>query len=110
MPVARDETAALGPQLREARRYLGFERGEVAARLGMSRGSLRRIERGRRAPTADELESLAGLYAIDPGRFEPDRPEPDLESLSPALCARDRAELRRFAGYLRARDRKPRST
>ena len=97
------QRADLGRKLGSVRRYLGFARAEVAARLGVSRGSLRRIERGRRAPSAAELEGLARLYAVDPGRFEPDRPAPDLESLSPALCARDRAELRRFAGYLRAR-------
>ena len=103
MPVGRESMATLGPRLRDARLYLGFELGEVAARLGMSRGSLRRIERGRRGPPAAELEGLASLYAVDPGHFEPDRSAPDLESLASALCARDRAELRRFAGYLRTR-------
>ena len=100
--MTRAEKIASGRKLGEARRYLGFKRREVSARVGMSPARLGAIERGDREPAGAELERLAGLYEVGPERFEPERPA-DLEALAPALCERDRAELRRFAGYLRAR-------
>ena len=105
--MTRAEKIASGRKLGEARRYLGFQRREVAGRCGMSPARLGAIERGEREPTAEELERLGDLYEVDPGRWDPERPDPDLEALSPALCERDRAELRRFAGYLRARRPRP---
>ena len=102
MKVASAERTALGGKLRTARRYLGFARREVAAHLGVSPRSLAAIERGRRAATAVELERLERLYELDLERFDPDRPRADRVPLSPSVCERDRAELRRFDAYLRA--------
>ena len=102
MKSASAERTALGSKLRTARRYLGFARREVAAHLGVSLRSLAAIERGRRAATAVEVERLERLYELDLERFDPDRPRPDREPLSPSVCERDRAELRRFDAYLRA--------
>ena len=101
----------LGERLREAREYIGFSQDQVATYLGVSRSALSNIETGQRKVEALELKKLAGLYKrtvshftgaeTDEGAFEADVAQPCAKASE--LSADDRAELARFADFLRAR-------
>lgn len=108
-----DETARrrLGDRLREARKYLGLKQDEVASYLKIPRTALTDIENGQRKVEAIELTRLARLYRQSVGYFTG---EDEVTAGLPAdvahlarrvadLSADDRAELGRFAEYLRSR-------
>jgi transcriptional regulator with XRE-family HTH domain len=111
LDVKDDDRKTLGERLREAREYLGFSQEEVANYLGVSRSALSNIESGQRKVDALELKKLAGLYKRPVSHFTGE------EAVNPAygediahlarkaseLSADDRAELGRFADFLRAR-------
>src|SRR5262245_57388951 len=111
--VKDDDRKTLGERLREAREYLGFSQEEVATFLGVSRSALSNIETGRRKVDALELKKLAGLYKRSVGYFTGEEAEgasfgDDVAHLARKvadLSADDRAELGRFADFLRARKR-----
>jgi transcriptional regulator with XRE-family HTH domain len=103
---------SLGERLREAREYLGFSQEEVANFLGIARSAMSNIEAGQRKVDALELKKLAGLYKRPPDHFTGDEPvgEPPLPEdvahlarKAAELSAGDRAELARFADFLRAK-------
>jgi transcriptional regulator with XRE-family HTH domain len=108
-----DETARrqLGDRLREARKYLGLKQDEVASYLKIPRTALTDIENGQRRVEAIELTRLAKLYRQSVAYFTGE----DVASASlpvdvahlarrvADLSADDRAELGRFAEYLRSR-------
>jgi transcriptional regulator with XRE-family HTH domain len=102
---------ALGDRLREAREYLGFSQEEVAQYLGVSRSALSNIETGQRKVDALELKKLASLYKRPITWFTGDNPEDQavgadvahLARKASELSAEDRAELSRFADFLRAK-------
>lgn len=106
-----EERRRLGDRLREARKYLGLKQEEVATYLKIPRTGLTDIENGQRRVEAIELARLARLYRQSVGYFTGE----DAASASlPAdvahlarrvvdLSAQDRAELGRFADYLRTR-------
>lgn len=58
---------ALGRALREARCEAGLLQVELAARAGVSRPVLSRLENGRRWPEAD-LDRIVSAYAVEAGR------------------------------------------
>ncbi|RYY28838.1 MAG: XRE family transcriptional regulator [Sphingomonadales bacterium] len=101
----------MGDRLRDSRKYLGLKQDEVAQYLKIPRTALTDIENGNRKVEALELAHLARLYRQSVGYFTGD----DAGSLGlPAdvahlarrvadLSSEDRAELGRFAEYLRAR-------
>ena len=109
--VKDDDRKTLGERLREAREYLGFSQDQVATFLGVSRSALSNIETGQRKVEALELKKLAGLYKrtvshftgeeIEDATFEVDVAH--LPRKASELSADDRAELGRFADFLRAR-------
>ena len=109
-PEDRDE---FGQRLREAREYLGFSQAEVAQYLGLQRTALSNIERGQRGVEALELKKLATLYKQPVSYFTGESAETsglpkDVEHLARAaagLSESDRAELCRFADYLKTRAR-----
>ena len=101
----------LGERLREAREYLGFSQEEVATYLGVSRSALSNIESGQRKVDALELKKLASLYKRPVSYFTGDETEGEsygddiahLARKASELSADDRAELGRFADFLRAK-------
>ena len=105
------ERRRLGDRLREARKYLGLKQEEVAAYLKIPRTALTDIENGQRRVEAIELPRLARLYrqsvAYFTGEDEASASLPaDVAHLArrvAALSTEDRAELSRFAEYLRSR-------
>lgn len=105
------ERKRLGDRLREARKYLGLKQDEVAHYLKIPRTALTDIENGQRRVEAIELTHLARLYRQSVGYFTG---EDEASASLPAdvahlarrvadLSAPDRAELGRFAEYLRTR-------
>lgn len=105
------ERRRLGDRLREARKYLGLKQDEVATYLKIPRTALTDIESGQRRVEAIELTRLAKLYrqsvAYFTGEDEASAGLPaDVAHLARRvadLSTEDRAELSRFAEYLRAR-------
>ena len=105
------ERRRLGERLREARKYLGLKQEEVATYLKIPRTGLTDIENGQRRVEAIELTRLARLYRQSVGYFTgEDQASADLPADVAHLARRvadlpedDRAELSRFADYLRSR-------
>ncbi len=102
---------AMGDRLRQAREYLGYSQEEVAKYLGISRSALSNIETGQRKLEALELKKLASLYKRPVTHFTGQDPEDQavgedvahLARKASELSAEDRAELGRFADFLRAK-------
>ncbi len=112
--VKENDRKTLGDRLREAREYLGFSQEEVADFLRVSRSALSNIETGQRKVEALELKKLAGLYKRPVSYFTGEAAEDvsfgdDVAHLArkvAELSAEDRAELGRFADFLRAKKQK----
>ncbi|MBB4095667.1 helix-turn-helix domain-containing protein [Brucella pecoris] len=105
------ERKRLGERLREARKYLGLKQDEVAQYLKIPRTALTDIENGQRKVEAIELSRLAKLYRQPVGFFTgDDKGTSDLPAdvahlarRAADLSTQDRAELGKFAEYLRSR-------
>ncbi len=106
------ERSKLVALLRDAREYLGFSQDQVAQHLGISRSALSNIENGQRKVEAVELKRLAALYKKPVTYFtgeqgaQPAALPEDVEHLArkaSSLSPNDRAELTRFADFLRSR-------
>ena len=77
------EAEELGRRLIQARRAAGLRREDVAARTGLSFGTVRNMEIGRHSTTVDTLDrvcdvlgiSLTELFAEDPAQGAVVRPE-----------------------------------
>lgn len=103
----------MGERLRESRKYLGLRQDEVAQYLKIPRTALTDIENGSRRVEALELARLARLYRQSVGYFTGDETASaglpaDVAHLARRvadLSTDDRAELGRFADYLKARAR-----
>lgn len=106
-----DDRKAMADRLREGREYLGFSQEEVAAYLGVPRSALSLIEAGSRKVDALELKKLASLYKRPVAYFTGGDAEEDaygeeiahLARKAKELSPEDRAELGRFADFLRAK-------
>ena len=107
------ERAKMGERLREARRYIGLNQEEVAALLKVPRTAVSEIESGQRRLEALELKRLAEAYQQSVGYLTgEDDAAADmsvdavhLARQASALSPEDRAELGRFADYLRSKSR-----
>lgn len=105
------ERQRLGNRLRDARKYLGLKQDEVASYLKIPRTALTDIENGQRRVEAIELTRLAKLYRQSVAHFTGEDEAsaslpPDVAHLARRvadLSSEDRAELGRFAEYLRSR-------
>jgi transcriptional regulator with XRE-family HTH domain len=73
--VAYRTPAEVGAAVAELRRRAGLDESDVAARLGLDRETICRIERGERPLNAWELYALAELLHVEPGLIL-DRDEP----------------------------------
>lgn len=106
-----EERRRLGDRLREARKYLGLKQEEVATYLKIPRTGLTDIENGQRKVEAIELTKLARLYRQSAAYFTGEDEaaasmSPDVVHLArqaSKLSEQDRAELGRFADFLRSR-------
>jgi transcriptional regulator with XRE-family HTH domain len=101
----------LGARLRKAREYVGLSQDEVAKYLSIPRTALSHIETGQRRIDALELKKLAQLYKRPIGYFTgEERVDEELPAYvarltraASGLSEQDRAELSRFAEFLRAK-------
>ncbi len=110
------EWQQLGSRLRGAREYLNLSQQYVADKTGIPRSAVSDIERGFRKVDSLELRKLARLYMHPVGHFLGEQEAgQDVRALARAvtdLTEQDRAEVMRFAQFLRysaeAERRKPR--
>lgn len=111
--TADAERVKIGERLRDARRYVGLNQEDVAALLKVPRSAISEMETGQRKVEALELKRLAELYRQSIGYLtgEEDHSEDmsadvaHLARQASALSPEDRAELGRFAEYLRSKSR-----
>lgn len=105
----------LGERLKQAREYVGLKQEDVAKKLGIPRSALSNIEAGSRKVDAIELAQLAKLYQRPVAWFTgedsnsvPHKMPEEVAHLARAaetLSHQDRAELARFADFLKSRAR-----
>jgi len=105
----------LGERLKEAREYVGLKQEDVAKKLGIPRSALSNIESGSRKVDAIELAQLAKLYQRpvawftgEDSKSASNRMPEEVAHLARAaatLSQQDRAELARFADFLKSRAR-----
>jgi transcriptional regulator with XRE-family HTH domain len=65
----------VGPRLRELREGAGLSRPELAARVGMTRGSIRKLEAGDHAPRPETVARLAAALGVTPDRLTASVPD-----------------------------------
>ncbi|MEZ5972605.1 MAG: helix-turn-helix transcriptional regulator [Hyphomonadaceae bacterium] len=112
--MSEDDRALLGARLREAREYLELSQDEVAKALDVPRSAISLIEAGQRKVDALELKQLAEIYQRPVGYFTGEIAEAaplpaEVQHLARAaakLTDGDRAELIRFAEFLKSRKRR----
>ncbi len=110
---ANSSRQLLSDRLREAREYVGLTQDDVARKLGVPRSALSHMESGARKVEALELTQLAKLYQRDLAWFTGEKLRAPKVSKDVAYLARaaeelspkDRAELARFADFLKSRAR-----
>jgi len=101
-----NERKVLADRLREAREAAGLSQEDVAQKLGLLRPAISQIENGHRRVEALELARLAKLYGRPLSFFADEEPVgatrfDALHRAAAELSAKDRAEVVRFAEYLR---------
>ena len=105
------EANELGQRLREARDYAGLSQEFVSERTGLRRTAISDIERGKRRCSGSELALFAKLYGRSTDSIlgneeqEPDDSVKALNRTVTALDEEDRAEVLRFAEFLRNRSK-----
>lgn len=67
----------VGPRLRELREAAGLSRPELAARVGMTRGSIRKLEAGDHAPRPETAARLAAVLGVTADVLTTPHPTPD---------------------------------
>lgn len=94
-----------------ARGYRGYSQEEIAAFLGISRSSVSLMESGDRGVDSLEIKRLSDLYecTVDELLTNNSPPNPEdaeigmVARAASRLSAQDRAEVLRFAQFLRSR-------
>jgi transcriptional regulator with XRE-family HTH domain len=104
--MSDDDRRRLAARLRDAREAAGLSQEDVAQRLGLPRPAISQIENGHRRVEALELARLAKLYARPLSFFADEEPMGSartdaLHRAAAALSEKDRAEVIRFAQFLR---------
>lgn len=104
--------SAMGHRIREAREYAGYSQEEVAHFLELSRSAISLIENGSRRLDILEITKLARLlgtsvsYLTGEGTSETGEEQESIRLVARAtaeLDDEDRAEVLRFAEFLRTR-------
>jgi transcriptional regulator with XRE-family HTH domain len=106
IPMSDGDRKRLAARLREAREAAGLSQEDVAQTLGLPRPAISQIENGHRRVEALELARLAKLYGRPLSAFAYDEPAgakriEALNRTAAALSEKDRAEVLRFAEFLR---------
>ncbi|WP_163868264.1 helix-turn-helix domain-containing protein [Myxococcus eversor] len=101
-----DGRKRLATRLREAREAAGLSQEDVAQKLSLPRPAISQIENGHRRVEALELARLARLYERSLGFFADEEPVGSkrldaLHRTAAVLSEKDRAEVLRFAEFLR---------
>lgn len=102
------ERRRLAERLRQTREFLGLSQQDAADAAGLTRLVVSAMETGRRKVESVELQSLARVYGQPVSYFLPnaaDELPPEVHFLARAargLADTDRAELLRFAEFLRS--------
>lgn len=96
----------LAERLREAREAAGLSQEDVAQKLSLPRPAISQIENGHRRVEALELARLAKLYGRSLSFFAEEEPVgakrlDALHRTTAELSEKDRAEVLRFAEFLR---------
>lgn len=104
--MSDEERKRLGARLREAREAAGLSQEEVSQKLTLPRPAISQIENGHRRVEALELARLAKLYGHPLSFFADEDPVgmkrvDALHRTTAALSEKDRAEVLRFAEFLR---------
>jgi len=101
-----DVDDVLARNIRIEREYLGLSQEDVAAVLNVPRPAISAIENGRRKVSSRELARLAALFGTSSDRLigATRAEEPSVAALfrtAKALTEHDRAQVLRFAEFLR---------
>jgi transcriptional regulator with XRE-family HTH domain len=104
-----DEWASLGTRLKEIREYLNLSQQHVASATGIPRSAVSDIERGQRKVDSLELRKFSRLYRYPVGYLLGEEAGDDADTGPASALGRaliglnddDRAELLRFAEFLR---------
>jgi transcriptional regulator with XRE-family HTH domain len=104
-PSDNSEWVELGRRLRETREYLNLSQQYVADRTGIPRSAISDVERGVRKVDSLEIKKLSKLYVFPVsyllGEDEPDEGVRALARAVTDLTDHDRAEVLRYAQFLR---------
>lgn len=107
MIALRAERPRVAERLRKMRAFKRLSQGDVAHRIGLSRAALSAIETGKRRVDSLELLALARVYQYPTAFFLGEPAEygvdPRLHDAFADLDDEGRAELIRFADYLKVR-------
>jgi transcriptional regulator with XRE-family HTH domain len=114
--MSEEDRKRLAARLREARESAGLSQEQVAQELALPRPAISQIENGHRRVEALELARLAKLYGRQLSFFADEEPVgarrlDALHRTAAELSEKDRAEVLRFAEFLRHKaddDRKKR--
>ncbi len=102
------ERRRLAERLRETREFLGLSQQEAAEAAGLTRLVVSAVETGRRKMESVELQALARVYGQPVSYFLPgsdEETQAEVQFIARAargLAAEDRAELLRFAEFLKS--------
>lgn len=104
--MSEEDRKRLAARLREAREAAGLSQEDVAQKLALPRPAISQIENGHRRVEALELARLAKLYGRPLSFFADEEPSgakrvDALHRTTAALSEKDRAEVLRFAEFLR---------
>jgi transcriptional regulator with XRE-family HTH domain len=107
-----DVARLVAERIRAERDYLGLNQEQVAKVLGIPRAAVSAIETGRRKVSSVELARLAALFGTTPDRLlgaelEGDPTDVQLYRATQALSDNDKAQVLRFAEFLRTVDQPP---
>lgn len=107
-----DAERRLAARLKSERDYLGLSQEQVAKVLGIPRAAVSAIETGRRKVSSVELARLAALFGTSPDRLlgaelERDPTDVQLYRATQSLSDHDKAQVLRFAEFLRSAGRPP---
>lgn len=110
MTQNNEEPKEIGRRLKEEREYRGFSKQEIAEYLGVQKTEIEKIENDEQNIGIDRLEELADFYGLSVNELcndlENDGPDEEIELLTRSnddLSETDRAEIHRFAEYLKSR-------
>lgn len=104
-----NEWVALGTRLKDIREYLNLSQQHVASATGIPRSAVSDIERGQRKVDSLELRKFSRLYRYPVGYLLGEEPDNGTDTGPASALGRavigldddDRAELMRFAEFLR---------